>query len=227
MRQRLLRPAALGMIVAVATLTGCGDDRNDNANANRPANTNVRNTNVANTNTAAARDDDDYTTPDGIITAKTELALMADADASAFDVDVDTAQGVVTLSGKVETDKSKAAAERVAKGIEGVKSVNNQLQVVPEARQEAVEDSDDNVRKAVNDLLDNDATIKDLDLRGEVNAGVVTLNGELANYGELMRAANAVRKVKGVKRVVTSAVKLEDGRGAPATAPANTNAAKK
>jgi hyperosmotically inducible protein len=222
MRSTFLTVAACGALTALFTFASCHST--ENANTNAPANTNrpaVVNTNTnANTNRTAAKD---YSTPDGMITAKTKLALIADKDVSAFDVDVDTVNDVVTLSGKVETDAAKAAAEKVAKGIDGVKSVNNQLQVVPDAKANAVDDSDDNIKKAVNDWLDNDPTVKDLDLSSEVNAGVVTLKGSVANYGDLVRAADGVRKVKGVKRVVTTAVKVSNAGAGPGNANANAN----
>jgi osmotically-inducible protein OsmY len=221
-------------LAATGALAACGGNEvaNTNANANRLANSNnsnvgvLTNSNTANTNVRAAnRDDDvDVSTPDGWITAKTKLAMAASADVAAREVDVDTANGVVTLSGKVETAAAKAAAERVAKGIDGVTSVKNELQVVPEAQDQAVEQKDEDIQGAVNDLLDNDAGIKDLDISGKVNAGVVTLNGSVDNPGTLARAVTAVRRVPGVKRVVTSAVKIDVDKAPTANANAsNTN----
>jgi hyperosmotically inducible protein len=43
---------------------------------------------------------------------------------------VDVHDGVVTISGKVETDQQKAKAEKIVKKISGVKQVDNQLVVV-------------------------------------------------------------------------------------------------
>jgi osmotically-inducible protein OsmY len=43
---------------------------------------------------------------------------------------VDVHEGVVTLNGKVETDQQKSKAEKLARKISGVKSVNNALVVV-------------------------------------------------------------------------------------------------
>ena len=43
---------------------------------------------------------------------------------------VDVHEGVVTISGKVETDQQKAKAEKIVKKISGVKQVQNQLVVV-------------------------------------------------------------------------------------------------
>ena len=46
-------------------------------------------------------------------------------------IEVSVAAGVVKLSGSIETDKQKSRAEHLAKRVKGVKSVDNQLKVVP------------------------------------------------------------------------------------------------
>ena len=66
---------------------------------------------------------------DASITAKVKTALVAEPDLSGLAIDVDTSQNVVTLNGTVATDAARAAAERVAKGVEGVKEVKNNLLV--------------------------------------------------------------------------------------------------
>jgi hyperosmotically inducible periplasmic protein len=222
--QRSNHHAAFAAAIALvgAMTVACGGDaaNHNNANTNMAVNRNANTNTVANANT---RRDVDYNSPDGLITAKIKLKQLADPEASAAGVDVDTVGGVVTLSGKVETDKQKAASERVAKTVDGVKSVNNQIQVVPESTDHAVEQKDEELQKAVNNVLDNDP-YKAFDLKGKVNAGVVTLNGKIANQGDLVRAAMAVRKVPGIKGVVTSAVETASGASAGAT---NTNATKK
>ena len=45
-------------------------------------------------------------------------------------LEVDVKDGVVTLKGKVELDKQKAKAEKLARKVAGVKQVNNELVVV-------------------------------------------------------------------------------------------------
>jgi len=47
-------------------------------------------------------------------------------------IDVDVHGGVVTLKGKVRTDKMRSKAEKVAKKVKGVTSVNNQIAVSPD-----------------------------------------------------------------------------------------------
>lgn len=66
---------------------------------------------------------------DASITAKVKTALVAEPDLSGLAIDVDTSQNVVTLNGTVATDAARDQAERVAKGVEGVKEVKNNLLV--------------------------------------------------------------------------------------------------
>ncbi len=66
---------------------------------------------------------------DGWITAKIKAALAADAGLNPFNIDVDTTDGVVTLSGVVANAENRAKAEEVARGIEGVVRVENELRV--------------------------------------------------------------------------------------------------
>jgi len=66
---------------------------------------------------------------DGAITTAVKSKLIATRDVKAFDVNVDTYEGVVSLRGDVHTASQRAAAERVARSVKGVKGVKNQLRV--------------------------------------------------------------------------------------------------
>lgn len=66
---------------------------------------------------------------DAGITAKVKTALAAEKDVSAVKINVDTAQGTVTLSGQVASQTEVDRALRVARGVDGVKSVENRLTV--------------------------------------------------------------------------------------------------
>src|SRR5689334_13073613 len=67
--------------------------------------------------------------PDSWITTKVKTSLATHKGVSATGTNVDTKDGVVTLRGKVDTEAEKELAGRVALGIEGVRMVNNELQV--------------------------------------------------------------------------------------------------
>lgn len=66
---------------------------------------------------------------DAAITASVSTGLAKDADLSAIKIDVDTKDGKVTLSGPAPNAAAKERAEAIAKTVEGVKSVDNKLEV--------------------------------------------------------------------------------------------------
>ena len=68
---------------------------------------------------------------DTAITASVKAKLVADKPTNLTRVDVDTNHGTVYLNGSVETAEQKAHAEQLAWQANGVKSVVNNLQVVP------------------------------------------------------------------------------------------------
>ncbi|MEO8020687.1 BON domain-containing protein [Polaromonas sp.] len=68
---------------------------------------------------------------DMTITAKVSGNLAQDPDLSAIKINVDTKDGVVTLNGPAPTAAAKDKATAIAKGVQGVSSVNNQLMVTP------------------------------------------------------------------------------------------------
>ena len=76
------------------------------------------------TNVSAGQQIDDAT-----ITASVKTKLAADNDVAAHNIDVDTNEGVVTLSGKVDNWDEAREAESIARGTDGVRQVINNLTV--------------------------------------------------------------------------------------------------
>jgi hyperosmotically inducible periplasmic protein len=68
---------------------------------------------------------------DASTTAKVKMALAKDDTVAAYKIDVDTKNGVVTLTGKVKSSTEAEQAVKVAESIEGVKKVNSVLKVEP------------------------------------------------------------------------------------------------
>lgn len=64
---------------------------------------------------------------DATITARVKAAFASAPDVDALDVNVDTYQGVVQLSGFADSRTQVARAEEIARGVPGVKSVKNGL----------------------------------------------------------------------------------------------------
>jgi hyperosmotically inducible protein len=79
------------------------------------------------TSTMAAKAGDAVS--DATITASVNAALAADDKLSAMKIDVDTQDGVVTLSGPAPDEQSRSRATQLAANARGVVRVENQLAV--------------------------------------------------------------------------------------------------
>ena len=66
---------------------------------------------------------------DAAITTKVKTALMAEPGLRSLEINVDTRDNVVTLNGTVDSQEKKQRAMQIAQGIEGVKSVSDNLVV--------------------------------------------------------------------------------------------------
>src|SRR5580765_5844899 len=74
---------------------------------------------------------------DSWLTAKTKIALAADARVKGRQIEVETTEGRVVLRGKVDSEEAKRAAEGITAGLDGVKTVKNDLEVVPPSTRDA------------------------------------------------------------------------------------------
>ena len=81
------------------------------------------------------------------ITSAVRMSLIADSNVPGLEIDLDSWDGVVTLFGIVSSQDAKGAAEADALKVSGVKRVVNELQVVPSAKQPAVNASDDELQR--------------------------------------------------------------------------------
>ena len=66
---------------------------------------------------------------DATITTRVKTAFAQDPGVKAIDVKVDTFKSTVQLNGFVNTAEEKARAEQIARGIQGVTNVQNNLTV--------------------------------------------------------------------------------------------------
>lgn len=66
---------------------------------------------------------------DSAITTKVKAAIFGDSELKVMQINVETFKGVVQLSGFVDSNKSAARAAEVARGVNGVVEVKNDLVV--------------------------------------------------------------------------------------------------
>lgn len=113
---------------AVVYLTGVVDSEDARREAGRIAWRTAGVDGVVNDLTVGERTVGDWV-DDTLISSRLKAMLIADIDVRASDIDVSSSQGVVTLMGRVRTGAMKQDAERIARGIEGVTDVHNELVV--------------------------------------------------------------------------------------------------
>ena len=144
---------------------------------------------------------------DSWLTAKTKIALAADSRVKGRQIEVETTGGRVMLRGKVDSDMAKRAAEGITAGLDGVKSVKNDLEVVALSTRDAVEEKDEAITARVKEhiakdsQLMKDSRVKDADINVQTNAGVVSLTGEVPDITTSAQASWTTRQVPGVKSV--------------------------
>jgi osmotically-inducible protein OsmY len=71
---------------------------------------------------------------DGVIAAKVKTGLAQDPVTEAHRIDVDTLHGVVRLSGLVDSNRSRTRALEIARSVDGVKEVRDDLEIRQAAR---------------------------------------------------------------------------------------------
>jgi hyperosmotically inducible periplasmic protein len=140
---------------------------------------------------------------DAGITTAVKSKLAADNDVKAYQVDVDTNNKVVTLSGNVDTATAKTRAVEIARGTGGVANVVDNIKVtapsVPDAKR--VMYTDPALTASVKAKLIVDDLVKARNIDVDTRDGVVTLTGEVRSQAEKDQALKIARETEGVKSV--------------------------
>lgn len=145
------------------------------------------------------------TRSDSEITARVKTALIGNDETKARQINVETENGVVQLSGFVDSQQMKAAAAETARGVSGVREVHNEL-VVRQGDRTAGRATDDAVIAAqVKSELAADAGMATAtNVNVEVRSGVVQLSGFVESVAQKQEAEQIARQVAGVTDVRNS-----------------------
>jgi hyperosmotically inducible periplasmic protein len=138
---------------------------------------------------------------DSTITAKVKTQLARDAATSAHRIDVETFRGDVQLNGFVPSEDMKSEATRVAKSVEGVKKVSNNLRIQEGSRSAGGVVDDTVITAKVKTALATDSKVAAHEVNVETRDGVVQLAGFVDNSDEKQQAGELARRVAGVKQV--------------------------
>ena len=164
---------------------------------------------------------------DAGITTAVKSKLAADTTVRAYEIDVDTNNRVVTLSGEVETSVARDQALTIARETEGVRDVIDQLRVAESSAAAGLLDREDldaargtageaggavtdaGITAAVKAKLLADPAVGGLQIDVDTSGGVVTLDGRVDTRAEADQAVRLARGTEGVSQVVD---KLRVGR---------------
>jgi osmotically-inducible protein OsmY len=141
---------------------------------------------------------------DDIIKREVLTQLGWDTRVKQIKVGVTVNNGVVKLSGTVDSYAKKIAAQEAAHRVHGVFDVANDLEVnVPGSSQR----TDTEIAQAVRHALEWNVFVPADRIRTTVTKGWVTLEGSIEDYGEGVAAVRAVRDLAAV-RGVTNLIKV-------------------
>jgi osmotically-inducible protein OsmY len=115
-------------------------------------------------------------------------------------IKVAVTNGLVILTGTVNFFKEATAAEDVAGSYTGVKSVADELEVMPLAKAE----TDDNLTAVVQDVLKDQFSMSAKDIQVKVAQGVVTLTGATNSLWSKSAIEKQIHSILGVKDVTNN-----------------------
>lgn len=144
---------------------------------------------------------------DATITTRVKSTLAADPGVGAFELDVDTTDGVVTLRGSVDDPETSRLAEQLARDVRGVRSVQNRIEV----NGETTRVGDASLATQVKTRLATDPSVAAINIDVDADGGVVTLSGIVRSEEARRRAEEIAQNVDGVRRV-NNEIRVRTGR---------------
>jgi len=111
---------------------------------------------------------------DAGITTNVKTKLAADDTVKAYQVDVDTRNGVVTLSGAVDTEGAKEQAIQIARSTDGVRDVIDQIRVDEAAATAGTYDLENRAERGAAELKEEgrEAAAKAGEVAGNAGAAI-------------------------------------------------------
>lgn len=164
------------------------------------------------------------TLDDATITASVKTMLLADERTKGFDINVDTRNGTVILSGGADTQAAKLAAGEVASSADGVILIDNQLVVAEPGTEQRMQantaTASGEVRAAASEAGDGisdawitskvktqllaDEGVKGTEITVQTREKVVTLSGTAETAAARAKAIEIAQATDGVNSVVAT-----------------------
>jgi hyperosmotically inducible protein len=145
------------------------------------------------------------------LTTKVKMKMAGDDAVKAYQIDVDTKDGVVTLTGNIDSQEAKDRALQLARETEGVRSVVDMIEVrtaktsgdSPDGGDRTFGETIDDagITMSVKTQLLDDPLVKGLKIDVDTKNGVVYLTGAVKSETEKQKAIELASRTKGVKEV--------------------------
>lgn len=144
---------------------------------------------------------------DATITAAVKSKLLWSKHTEGMDTKVVTNGGKVVLTGTVASQQAKQQAEQLAKNTDGVRSVDNKLQISNKAVSGTDSDkkgtviADSWITTKVKSTYMYSSNVASSDISVTTNGGIVTLAGKVSSGAEQALAIELAQNIRGVKSV--------------------------
>lgn len=145
---------------------------------------------------------------DASLTTQVKTALLADPEMQALTINVDTSEGVVQLSGFVDSREQTEKAAAIAAAVEGVRSVDNKLDLrtgsATTGPVTAGPVTDATITTQIKESLLADPYLNNIDVVVTTRNGEVQLSGFVPSQEQADDVLAAAHRAEGVKNVVST-----------------------
>jgi osmotically-inducible protein OsmY len=139
---------------------------------------------------------------DAAVVAKIKGKFAFDPEINPFNIDVDVREAIVTLSGRVDDEATRAEAVKLARDTDGVKRVVDRIEVAPLGRSAGRVLDDAVLTTEIKAKLATDRDLDAFSIDVDTRSGVVTLSGRVATAELREKAEGLATGIRGVERVI-------------------------
>ncbi|MEX2492453.1 MAG: BON domain-containing protein [Nitrospirales bacterium] len=135
------------------------------------------------------------------ITIAIESRFLVDKSVEANFIDVDTKNGIVTLSGSIDNLLAKERAGKIVESVRGVKALINAIQVRP-----LHQPDDETLQRRVIAALADDPAADSYEIVVDVDDGTVILHGTVQSWQEKFLSEEVAKSVSGVRDLTSQII---------------------
>lgn len=133
---------------------------------------------------------------DQAISDQVDDELLFDAAVLSANIDIETIDGIVTLTGSVNNILAKERSARLAQAVKGVRAVVNRIEVIP-----STERTDEEIANDIEAAWLDDPATESYEASVRVDDGVATVTGTVDSWLEKQLVATVAKGVRGVTDV--------------------------